>query len=279
MAQELGSILLECVKPRLEGHSRPWIWGISGLQGSGKSTLAAALVAALPADFAVALSLDDFYLSSEQRNALAREIHPLFATRGVPGTHEPGLLHDCLDALARASPEHPALLPRFDKGRDERLAPGHWPRISAPPRLIVLEGWCLGVPPQARQDLVEAVNWLEREEDAQGRWRGHVNAQLAGPYTALWQRIDHLTLLQAPCFAVVERWRGQQEQALHRDRAPRAMDEAALRRFIAHYERLSRHALASLPAIADSVVELDAERRPLAVRVRDPVSGSLIGCA
>ena len=42
----------------------------------------------------------------------------------------------------------------------------------------------------------------------------------------------------------------------------RGMDAAALARFLQHYERLSRHALASLAARADRRFVLDARRRP-----------------
>jgi len=36
-------------------------------------------------------------------------------------------------------------------------------------------------------------------------------------------------------------------------------------RFLAHYERLSRHALATLPALADSCVEYDDDRHVIAL--------------
>src|SRR5690606_12103429 len=65
--------------------------GISGSQGSGKSTLAALLVLLLRELMglrAVNLSIDDFYLTRARRRDLARDIHPLLATRGVPGTHD-----------------------------------------------------------------------------------------------------------------------------------------------------------------------------------------------
>ncbi|MCX7556104.1 kinase [Xanthomonadaceae bacterium JHOS43] len=247
--------------PHPSRRSTPFLLGISGVQGSGKSTLAAALVQQARNFDAVALSLDDVYFTRGERQALARHVHPLFATRGVPGTHDLALLHATLDALATASPMAPALLPRFDKGQDDRLPSHQWPRIETPPRLIVLEGWCLGVPPQADSALPAPINALERDEDPHGQWRGHVNAQLAGSYADLWQRIDRLVLLQAPSFEVVTRWREEQETALRRRAAPQAMDAGTLQRFIAHYERLSRHALACLPALADVTIALDAERR------------------
>jgi len=68
-------------------------------------------------------------------------------------------------------------------------------------------------------------------------------------------------LLEAPAYDVVVRWRDEQERALRRRHAPRALSPAALRRFLLHYERLSRHALATLPARADLRVRLDAQRR------------------
>lgn len=258
--------LLAPLRTRLVGRSSPFLLGLSGLQGSGKSTLAAGLVECGRAFGTVALSLDDFYLTRTERNALARRVHPLFATRGVPGTHDLVLLHATLDALATASPKQPAWLPVFDKGRDEPVAPEQWQAVTSAPALIVLEGWCLGLPAQSEIALLEPVNALERDEDADARWRRHVNAQLAGQYAKLWCRLDHLVLLAAPSFTVVERWRGQQEQALRRAAAPQAMDAASLRRFIAHYERLSRHALAVLPALADTVVSLDADRGVLDIR-------------
>ena len=40
---------------------------------------------------AAILSLDDIYLSGADRLQRANTIHPLLATRGVPGTHDVGL--------------------------------------------------------------------------------------------------------------------------------------------------------------------------------------------
>jgi D-glycerate 3-kinase len=45
------------------------------------------------------------------------------------------------------------------------------------------------------------------------------------------------------------------------------MSPAVLRRFLLHYERLSRHALRTLPAIADVLVALDANRGTQRIRV------------
>jgi D-glycerate 3-kinase len=47
------------------------------------------------------------------------------------------------------------------------------------------------------------------------------------------------------------------------------MSPTALRRFLMHYERLSRRALKKLPAIADIVVALDELRRVKRITRRD----------
>ncbi|WP_331521452.1 kinase [Pinirhizobacter sp.] len=245
----------------------PRLLGISGLQGSGKSTVAVAMarLAGVRGMRAVSLSLDDFYLDHDARMALGREVHPLLATRGVPGTHDLHLLLSTLDALVDPSTHWPLAVPRFDKGRDDRMPREHWQQVDGPPGLVVFEGWCLGVPPQDDTELAVPVNELERDEDADGRWRNFVNAQL-GAYAAAWARIDRLAVLQAPGWNVVRSWRGQGERK-HAG-APRAMNDNELDRFLSHYERISRHALRTLPARADVLVALDTARTPVRITRR-----------
>jgi D-glycerate 3-kinase len=245
-----------------DSHGAAWRVGLAGLQGSGKSTFARQLASVANARGVATqvLALDDFYFGRRDRMHLARSVHPLLATRGVPGTHDMDLLARTLGALARASARCPARIPRFDKGRDTRLPPSHWRGVSKSPRLVVLEGWCVGVPAQAANALVRPLNALERDEDRDGHWRRWVNAQLADAYAGLWRQLGMLIALEAPNFAVVARWRDEQERALRMSNAPHAMDVAALRRFLMHYERLSRHALRELPARADVRILLRDDR-------------------
>ena len=257
----LAGLLLDQYAGRIARSRRPYLLGISGLQGSGKSTLARevktqAEARGLPTEV---LALDDFYYSRSERESLAHQVHPLLRTRGVPGTHEIELLLSVLAALPQASEKLPVTWPRFDKGRDTRMPPSRWPRVVRPPRLVIVEGWALGLRPQLQSELDVPVNRLEREEDADGSWRHWVNKQLRG-YQPLWRKFDALIVLQAPNWDVVRRWRGETEEELLARHAPLAMDAATLERFLQHYERLSRHALATLPALADSVVEYDDDR-------------------
>ncbi|PII16789.1 kinase [Stenotrophomonas indicatrix] len=242
------------------------VLAISGLQGSGKSTLAAQVVARAQARGlnAATLSIDDVYLTRAQRQRLARQVHPLLITRGPPGTHDLPLAHAVLDAVAA---RQPLALPRFDKLADERLPEAQWPQLQTPLDLLVFEGWFLGTPAQDDAELDVPLNALEREADADGRWRRWCNQALAHDYPALWQRCDRLWFLQPPDFSVVPRWRWQQEQNLQAAQPGRhGMNRPQLERFVQYYERVSRQALRALPAIADRVVALDAQRQVQGLR-------------
>ena len=255
----------------LARRRRPLLVGLSGTQASGKSTLAAQLARAAErrGHPTLVLALDDYYLGRHERHELARRVHPLLATRGVPGTHHIAALHDTLRAC-RAGRAQGLALPRFDKGRDSRLPPSRWRRVARAPALVILEGWCVGVPPQGARALRAPLNRLERVDDADARWRRHVEDCLHRDYLPVWRLLDRLVLLAAPSFEVVARWRDEAERPLRAQCAPRAMSTAAIRRFIAHYERLTRHALQVLPGIADVTVQLDARRKVRHVRWSSP---------
>ena len=259
--EALAGHLLDQYAGRIARSRRPYVLGLSGLQGSGKSTLARVMKAQAKARgwATEVLSLDDFYYARSEREALARDVHPLLRTRGVPGTHEIELLLSVLAAVPQASDRLAVTYPRFDKGRDTRLPPSRWPRITKRPELVVLEGWALGIRPQPPGALARPINALERDQDPDGTWRRWVNKQLRS-YQPLWRKFDALIVLQAPNWDIVRRWRDEQEQELLARHAPLAMDAASMQHFLMHFERLSRHALATLPALADTVVEYDDER-------------------
>lgn len=236
----------------------PLVVGICGSQGSGKSTLAGALSKRF--GYAPVVSLDDLYLPREERRILAQEVHPLLATRGVPGTHDVALGIRVIDGLrARRCIQ----LPRFDKGIDDRVPEADWPLANPHADVVLLEGWCLGARPQAEAELEAPINRLELEEDPDGRWREFVNAELALRYQSLFSQVDLLVFLAAPSFEVVHAWRSEQEMALRRSSPDSAMimDDATLDRFVFHFERLTRHLLCTMPAYADLVLQLDRDRR------------------
>ena len=241
---------------------RPVLIGVSGVQGSGKSTLCVQLEEALgTAGLAAAtLSLDDLYLTRAERLSLGQTQHPLFVTRGVPGTHDLALADTVITRLLSGT--GPISIPRFDKAVDDCAPEPAWPVVSAPLDVLLFEGWCIAATPQAESALAAPVNALEADEDPDGSWRRAVNAALADGYRLLFARIDLLIMLRAPDFSAVRAWRQQQEDALRAARgADAGMDAAALGRFIGHFERVSRHMLAAPPPPGAIIVDLDADRR------------------
>jgi len=249
--------------------SRPVIVGINGSQGSGKSTLAGLLVHVLGQAcniHALALSIDDFYLTRAEREALARKVHPLLATRGVPGTHDINLALQTLARLREWS--GPVAIPRFDKARDDRYPEAHWDVVNRPVGIIILEGWCLGSDAQPERELTTPVNSLESDEDPQGNWRNHVNRQLQQGYPELFSQVDAWIMLKAPSFGCVFDWRLEQEQKLCRTlelqgRDPLAagvMSRADVARFIQYFQRITEHTLSSLPDKVHFLFELDENR-------------------
>jgi D-glycerate 3-kinase len=246
---------------------RPLVVGLCGPQGSGKSTAALAIQGLLQQQAlrVAILSLDDLYLTRSERLRLARDVHPLLATRGPPGTHDIAL---GLQTLADLGSRGPTRLPRFDKASDDRMRVDDWPLVIANCDCILFEGWCVGARPQPASALVRPVNDLEASEDAGLVWRTYVNTALAGPYRRLFRRIEYLVLLRPPAFEQVLAWRTEQEHQLLASRnGPGVMTDDQLARFIQHYERVSRWIDVEMPARADAVIELAADRRATNVTV------------
>lgn len=249
-------------------HTTPLVIGINGAQGSGKSTLADFLRFILQDAYGcrvASFSIDDLYETRAERAQLARDIHPLLLTRGVPGTHDVGLGLATIGALQSAAPDTLTSLPAFDKAINDRKPLAEWAQFRGRPEIILFEGWCVGSVPQPDEALHEPVNVLERDEDPGGTWRRYVNERLKGSYAELFGLLDRLVMLRVPGMGSVFEWRCLQERKLgeqfRRDARIRLMDDAAIKRFIMHYERLTRHNLAEMPERADLTLYLDENQR------------------
>ena len=258
--RQLAALLVDDWRRRGVGTA-----GIGGGQGAGKSTLGR-LITEAGKVFGIrieVLSLDDFYLTKGERFRLAQTVHPLFATRGPPGTHAVERLRDAMAALRQPGVVE---VPRFDKGTDTRSGIA---RIDGGVDAVVLEGWCVGAP-AAEVPIDRPINALEREHDADGGWRCHVENALSGPYAKLTDDLEALVFLKVPGLAAVRRWRLQQEG----ERAPQQrLSPGEVNRFVEHYERITRRMLALLPSMADVVVELDDDHHISGVRFRTTPAG------
>lgn len=254
-------------------EKQPIVVGIHGAQGTGKSTLTLFLREILnrhrnrsTANF----SLDDIYLTRAEREDLAQRVHPLFKTRGVPGTHDVALGQQVLDRLRSAGPGDSTPIPSFDKSRDDRVPREQWPVFGGRAEVILLEGWCLDARPEKDSALDEPMNRLEADEDTDGVWRRYVNDQLKGEYRQFFDAIDLLVMLKAPSMECVLEWRRLQEQKLADKirNAPksggpnggaqdlRIMSDHEVGRFVMHYERVTRACLAEMPGRADVLINV-----------------------
>lgn len=239
---------------------RPPLIAVVGAQGSGKTTLAHA---AADRFGAVQISIDDVYLTRAEREAMARDVHPLFVTRGPPGTHDLGLLQQLIDALSAAGPDDETRIPDFDKRGDDRRPVEDWRVFRGRPSAILIDAWCLAALPEGAAALIEPVNPLEADQDPDGRWRRTVNGFVGGAYARFTARFDAVLFLRAPSFEVVLDWRCQQEADLL-GVAPAdlpAGERDRLAGFIRYFERITRSMLAGGVA-ADVLVQLDRNRLP-----------------
>lgn len=265
-------------------NNTPLVLGIQGTQGSGKSTCAQFLKSIMQQQYGVStlvISIDDLYLGKQARTELGKTIHPLLATRGVPGTHDLALADEVFSALLARKP---ISIPRFDKSQDDRCLPEYWEKVSEPVDLIIFEGWCVGLPPLDLAELATPMNALEADEDADAAWRQFAAEQLNGPYQQLFAYLDYLLVIQAPSFECVQNWRLLQEEKLRSKLIAEGvdisnsqlMDKAGVQRFIAHYERLTRHALQHLPSLADWTISLDSSHSLAKVDMANPADADML---
>ncbi len=244
-------------------HERPPLIGLNGAQASGKTTLARTVSELLAREHEVSclvLALDDFYLTRRERHDLAARVHPLCATRGVPGTHDVALMRRTIARLATAGPDDRTPLPRFDKLSDDRLPESDWPAHQGRPDRVLLEGWCIDI---RRADLAQwhsPINTLEAEHDRNGAWHAWSRAALAG-YEPLWDTLDLLVSIEAPGWQTVIESRLEQERGLSRQSGRSGMDRAAIVRFVEHYERYTRAGWRAMPARADVLLRRDEHFR------------------
>lgn len=274
-AQKWFTPLVDDIVSHLNSAQKPLYLGINGCQGSGKSTLSDYLSYVLTNDHGLSVvvcSLDDFYLPHAARKKLGVEVHPLLATRGVPGTHDTNLLEQVLLHCQQDTSLTPLAVPRFDKATDNPVPHAEWPQVSLPIDVVLFEGWSWGVRAQDESELVEPVNELEAEQDPDGIWRRYVNTQLQHHYEPLYALMDKWVMLKTQSFETVARWREEQEAKLREkmQSAPNSakakiMTESEVNRFIQFFQRLTEHGLRTLPATCDWVFHLGSQREIIGV--------------
>ena len=240
------------------------IIGLTGGQGAGKSTITQIikLIFEIKYNFNVTFfSIDDFYKTLRERETLSKKVHPMFKTRGVPGTHDTKLLSKIFNDLSKKNFKS-VYVPRFDKSIDDRFPKSKWQKISNKPDLIIFEGWCVGAKAQTKKQLLKPINILEKKNDSKLVWRTKVNNELNNNYRKIFSKIDCLVFLKVPNFECVYKWRLLQENKLKlTSKGKKIMSPKQVREFIMYYERITKQMLEDLSKNAYAVLSLDKKHR------------------
>ena len=222
--------------------NRTLLIGLSGSQGSGKSTISQILKIILQTRYRLnvtCFSFDDFYKTLYERKKMSKMVHPLFLTRGVPGTHDSKMLLNTIKILKKKK-FNTIKIPKFDKSIDDRLKIKYWQKIKKKPDIIIFEGWCVGAKPQPYKELVKPINILEKTEDTKLTWRKKVNNELKTNYKKIYNLIDKKVYLKVPNFKFVLKWRLLQEKKLIFKSKKKGMSDKQIKRFVMFYERVTK---------------------------------------
>ena len=236
------------------------IIGLSGGQGAGKSTIAGILKLILKKKYGLNLcvfSIDDFYKKKLDRLKMSKRTHPLFITRGVPGTHDITLINKTIKKLKQKK-FRTVLIPKFDKSKDDRFQKNKWQKIAVKPDIIIFEGWCVGTTHQNSAELKKSLNFIEKKYDKNLKWRKIVNNLLKKRYKSLFSQIDKLVYLKVPNFNYIIKWRWLQEQKMKlTSKSKKTMSKIQVKEFIMFYERLTKHMMKNYSKISDLTIFLD----------------------
>jgi Predicted kinase len=169
---------------------------------------------------------------------MSKQIHTLFKTRGVPGTHDIRLVKKFFNNIKKNKFKE-FKIPKFDKSTDDRKKNKYWSNISKKPEIVILEGWCVGAKPQSNSLIKKPINILEKQEDRRLIWRKLVNEKIKTEYKKVFSMIDHLIFLKVPSFNMVFKWRLLQENKLKKKSQSndKIMSYKEIKRFIMFYQQ------------------------------------------
>ena len=240
------------------------IIGLSGGQGAGKSTITGILKLILKKKYGLNIcvfSIDDFYKTKNERLRMSKKKHPLFITRGVPGTHDIALLNQTIRKLKQKK-FRTVLIPKFDKSKDDRYRKNKWQKIKTKPDIIIFEGWCVGTTHQNNNELKRPINLIEKKYDENLKWRKTVNNLIKKRYKNIFNKIDKLVFLKVPHFNYIIKWRWLQEQKMKlTTKSKKTMSKTEVKEFIMFYERLTKHMIKNYSKISDLTIFLDKKHR------------------
>ena len=237
---------------------------VAGSQGSGKSSLSKLIKLYLEKFYnksVVIISMDDFYLSKKQRTQLSKNIHPLFLTRGAPGTHDLELLNKKI--LQIFDKKFPVYLPIFDKVTDTRKRTY---RKVLKGDVIIFEGWCAGAQPVNQSYLQKNFNNLEKYKDKNFIWRNSYNKYL-NEYQKIFSQFNYFIYFQFNQWSHVLDWKYKQELEL-RDKKKDLALKKYLKEFIQYYEKVSKWMHLKVPKYCNILIKLNAHQKIKSIKLK-----------
>ena len=251
------------INKKLKSKNKPIIVGLSGAQGTGKSTISKILSMIFKNYYkinTINFSIDDFYKTLSERKKMSKNVHKLFKTRGVPGTHDTRFLNKTLKLLIKKNFKKTAI-PKFDKSIDDRAIKSNWNIIKKKPQIIIFEGWCVGAKSQPIKTILKPINHLEKSYDNNLTWRKKVNNELKYNYKKIFNMIDIQLFLKIPKFKYVLKWRSLQEKKLSKNsKGKKIMNSKQIKTFIMYYERITKQMLNNSSRF-DITIDLDGLHR------------------
>ena len=241
-------------------HSKNNKFILSGSQGSGKSTLGKLLKLVIEKYYkkkVMLISIDDYYLSKNERLKLSKKIHPLLLTRGVPGTHDIKRLKNHINQFKNQN--FPINTPSFNKLKDDISKKR---KVIKNAQILLLEGWCCGSLPIANKYLFKNINNLEKTHDNNKNWRKYYNSQLRNEYQDVFSQFDKKIYIQAHSFKYVLKWRYAQEKSnASKSNNKNFMNKVKLQEFIQHYEKLTKWMMLTMPNQADILIKINSNQK------------------
>ncbi|SCU82493.1 LAME_0C01420g1_1 [Lachancea meyersii CBS 8951] len=254
VAQEATDFVLKSYErhvddPKANAHGvrKPLIVFISGPQGSGKTFSSKGvkrlLQNAKPELKVVVVSIDDFYLTHEDQQAIAKSFpdNAMLQGRGLPGTHDMVLLQDFMHQLREnAGSTH---VPAYDKsrfgGEGDRVDLSQ--EVNLPVDIVIMEGWFLGFESVPTEKLAVMRNdaFSRRGQILQAHpledYAG-INASLKKYADLLWDNanICSVGVVIAADVENIYTWRQEQETELI-EKTGQGMSNEQVRAFILRY--------------------------------------------
>ena len=253
------------IENKYKKNGKTLFLGFSGGQGSGKTTVVKIIKIIIKKFFKRKIhisSIDDFYKTLKDRNKMSHTTHPLFKTRGVPGTHDINLVKKFFYFIKKKKFKK-TKLPKFDKSIDDRLKKKYWYNIKERPEIVILEGWCVGAKPQSNFLIKKPINILEKYEDKNLIWRKYVNEKLKREYKKLFAMIDCYIFMKIPNFNMVFKWRLLQENKLRKKSRfkKKIMLYNEIKRFIMLYQRITLQMIKDFNKSASVVMLLNKNHK------------------